>query len=312
MTSFLASVADTAIITRFQLFRALRSRTLLALCVVYLLISTGGAWVFTQILKQLENAAAGALGGAKTETPGAMLDVLRSNGDLLELLQGLVGDPETARRLLSLPILSVTHFWLALGTLPFLAAAAGAEAVSVDLRERSLRFELVRTGRMEMVMGRFFAQAILVSIASLLSVSGTVSIAAFAMVAQPILGTLSSLLLFTGPLIFWSLPFVGLGIAASQVTATVQLARTIALGSVGGSFILWAVVVHVEDLGPKHGLGRRALDLGADLLHSAMPQGWILELWRPGVGWLPAAAFLLAASVAAALSTFPLFARKDL
>jgi ABC-type transport system involved in multi-copper enzyme maturation permease subunit len=303
--SFLRSLGDTAIVARFQLLRALRTRTALLLCLSYMLVATGGSWLFTRILLQVEHAAARTLRVPETDRPGAMLEVLRGRGELRDFFSDLLGDPGLVDWAMELPFLTVIHFWLGLGFLPFLALAVGADAVSPDLRERTLRWELVRTGRLELLFGRLLALSALAALAVVCSGLGTWLVAMLAMVKQPPLQQATSLLALSPRLLAWSLPWVGVGIACSQLTATVNLARSLALFTGFASWIAW---------GWLSGEIPRWQSPGwlSDLLSPLLPQGWMLQLWGPGTDWTLAAAVLTALAAVGMLSGYPLFSRKDL
>jgi ABC-type transport system involved in multi-copper enzyme maturation permease subunit len=298
-----ASVRDALLVARFQVARAVRTRSALALCLLYLLGSAGATYVFTRILLEIENETARVLHVPEVEQPGAMLDTLRERGDLERILKPLVGREDLADWALDQPILSIVHFWFALGVLPFLAVAVGAEALSPDVRDRSIRFELVRTGRLELVTGRFLGQAVLLGVATLIAAVGTWGVAMLAMVGQPALDQASTLLIATPRLWLWSLPFLGLGVACSQWTATVNFARSLALGTAVGTWIAWGALR--TDWAEARPL------LGA-VLDPLLPQSWVLDLWGPGWGWAPAGGMLALLGFVAALGALPAFARRDL
>ncbi len=300
---FFVSVRDALVVARFHLMKAVRTRSAAVLSIALLVVHMGGAWVFTEILKAMENSAATALRVPTTDRPGAMLDVLRDREDFRELIGGLLPDPSLMEWALNLPYLSIGHFWIALGTLPFLAAAAGAEVLSGDIKNRSLRYEVVRTGRLEVVAGRFVGQALLVFLAVLVANAGTWVMAMVAMVEQPAVAQMSTLLSFTPRLCAWSLPFLGLGIAASMLTANPNTARALALGGTVGSFIGWGFLSSREaDL-----LGAFAVPL-----RQLLPQSQMLALWDAGMGWLAPAGILVVFGVVTTLAAFPLFLRRNL
>lgn len=306
---FRQSVRDALYVARMQIFRMRRSRTFLALCTVHTLVAAGAAWVLTRILLELERAAATALGVPQTDRPGAMLNVLRERGDLTDIVEGLVQDPERARALMDEPVLALASFWMGLGTLPFLAAAAGAEAVSPDLAPRTLRFEAVRTGRLEIVAGRFLAQCLVLAVAALVATSGPFLVAMFAMVKQPPLETFLALLRWWPPLVLWGLPFVGLGVCVSQWTASPQVSRVLALGLSAITWMLFGFASLAELRTDDVGEPWRTLSA---IVYEALPQGWMAPLWAPwSEAWrsalvLPAMAMVLVAA------GFAVFRRRDL
>jgi ABC-type transport system involved in multi-copper enzyme maturation permease subunit len=297
------SLRDALLVARFQLARAVRTRSALALCTLYLLGSTGVTYVFTRILLEIENETARLLKVPVVTRPGAMLDTLRERGDLENILGALVGSPDLLDWALQQPILSIIHFWFALGVLPFLAVAVGAESVAPDARNRSLRFELVRTGRLELITGRFIGQAVLLFVATCIAPIGTWLVAMLGMVNQPPLEQASTLLVASPRLWLWSLPFLGLGVACSQLTSTVNFARSIALGATVGTWLLFATTKSEwAEARPYYGA----------LIEPIVPQSYLMDLWGPGTAWMASGAVLGLLGFVAALSTLPIFARRNL
>lgn len=299
------SVRDALIIARYMLARSLRTRSALLLVALFGLVASGSAYGFTRILLVLENQVARVLQVPQTETPGALMDAVKADVDFLDMLRAMVGGDEALLQwALGLPLLTVTHFWTGLGTLPFIAAAAGAEAVSSDIHDRSIRFELVRAGRLEIVAGRFLGLALLLGVAVFAATVGVWLVAMLGMINNPPLAQMTTLLSMSPRLWMWCLPFCGLGVAASQLTENVNLARLIALAAVAFTWISFGVVeAKVLDGWPQ------ALAESAQVI---LPQAWIGSLWGPGWGWLtPAGVFVALAWCAWSLG-YPVMARRNL
>ena len=77
---FWTSLRDTLLVTRAQLARAIRTRNMIVLCLAYVLLCCGNAYMFTRGIHQMEKIAAKALSVPETKRPGSMLDVLRERG----------------------------------------------------------------------------------------------------------------------------------------------------------------------------------------------------------------------------------------
>ena len=294
--TFLASLRDTFIVARFHLRRALRTRSAVGLCLIYTLVTTGSAWIFTRVLLEVEKQVARMLMVPEVSKPGTMLDTLRERGDLADMFDDFLEDPGQVSWALDQPFLTVIHFWICLGAMPFLAAAAGAETVSPHIRNRAIRFESLRTGRLELVAGRFLGQAVLIGVALFLAVGGTWAVAMLAMVEQPPLLQLTSLLAITPRIWIWSLPFLGLGMACSQLFSNVNFARSF-------GWILW---------GRLHSYWLRDLGWLTDLVAPLMPHDYALDLWGPGWAWASSGGILAAIGLAATLAAYPLFRRRNL
>ncbi|MCP4868436.1 MAG: hypothetical protein GY898_06935 [Proteobacteria bacterium] len=298
----LQSLRDVALVARWWLARSVRTRSAGALVLIYTLLLAGGAWMFTKFIHSMELTLANTLRVPPTKKPGAMLDTLKERGELKELLQGMIEDPAAVEWAIQLPVLSTFTFWMGLGAVPFLACAAGAEAISPDIRDRSLRYELVRTGRLELVAGRFLGQAFLVGLGLAFGCAGVWIVAMTGMVDQPPAEQATSLMLFAPRLWVWSLPWLGLGIACSQLSGTVNFTRTLALGGTVGVMIVFGITQWLsDDYWPILG----------DLVLPILPHSYSLGLWGPGFGWAGEALILAAMGLVWALVTYPLFARRN-
>ncbi len=301
--SALTSLRDALAVASFHVRRARRTRTLLALCVVYMLATGGVAWIFRTVVHEMEKAAAEVLRVPQTDTPGAMIDTLRTQDDFRRMMEGLIPDPQLLDWAMGLPVLTVSHFWMALGLLPFLAAAAGSEVLAPSVHDRSLRFELVRTGRLELVYGRWLGQAALVALATALSVVGPLFIGEVFMVEQPLGRSLQVLVAMTPPLVAWTLPFLGLGVAASQLTTNTNFARILALGTATATWVVYGL--------SQSAIARERAPVLVDLVSPLLPQSYMADLWGPGAGWLTSGGILLGLGLAFALLGYPRFARRN-
>ena len=130
-------------------------------------------------------------------------------------------------------------------------------------------------------------------------------IAMTCMVHQDPVLQMSSLLMMAPRLCAWSMPFLGAGVAFSQVAGTMNGARVMAIGATIASFVAWGALT--SNWGRDLSLG-----LLRHLVMPLLPQEHMLDLWGAGSAWLqPAAMFVLLGLVAATV-TFPLFARRKL
>lgn len=304
MNAFVTSIRDVFAVARFHVVRSVRTRTVLFLCTVYMLSAGGIAWIFRGIIKELEKNAAEILRVPVTDTPGAMIETLREREELQSIVGGLVPDEALVDWALALPVLSIAHFWMALGTLPFLAAVVGAEVVSPGIKDRSLRYELVRTGRLELVLGRWAGQGTLIAVATLASIVGPLIIGTFFMVQQPLGESVAVLLSMTPRLIAWSLPFLGIGVACSMTTGNTNFARILALGGATATWVLMGVF-RTEWMAEK-------APVLIDVVEPILPQTYMVGLWGPGTGWLLSSSILLGLGFAFTLFGYPLFARRNL
>jgi ABC-type transport system involved in multi-copper enzyme maturation permease subunit len=297
------SFYDTFNVARFHIIKSFRSRTFLFLCSVYLILSGGFAWLFRGIIHELEKKTAVLLHVPQTKTPGAMIENLRKQDELKNILENLLPNDQLIEWALSMPILTITHFWMSIIFLPFLASVIGAELISPNIEDRSLRFELLRTGRMEVLFGRAIGQLSLIALGTLIAALAPLFISTFFMVQQPFLESLSVLLLFVPRLILWSIPFLGLGMACSMITSMTNLARIFALGLTVGSWIFFALV---------HDPLNFESPLLWSILTPCIPQVYAEFIWGPGWSWLPFGGILIALGITYMMSTYLFFSRRNL
>lgn len=301
--SFWASLRDATLVARFELLRAVRTWQALAVVVLYVIATAGSMRIFVAMIGAFESALADQLGVRRTQYPGAMLDRLTESAEFREVLAAMIGGERLVDHVMQYPLLAVFHLWLGILLVPFLATFNSAETVSADLRTRAVRFEVVRTGRLELVVGRFAGQALLAAVASLAAVSATWIVGmAFMVGNDPVALAVATTWLSVRAWAF-GLPFIGIGIGASQLTASPAWARVLAVCASGGTWVAYGIA--------RWGEGGR-LAIVADIALQVLPQGWILPLWEPGLGWVGACVVLLALGLATTGLGYLRFARRDL
>lgn len=298
----LTSLRDVYLIARFDVLRALRTWWAAALFLLYGLATTGAAWGFIGLVGQMERALAKQLGVPATERPGAMLQQLLESESFRSILEGMVGSEAALEQVLQVPVLAIFNLWFGFGVMPFFAAMASAECVSVDMGTRAIRYEALRTGRLELVAGRYVGQLVLTGIATAISVIGVLVLGLWQMRGNDPATLAWWLCWLSLRAWFFSMPFVGIGVAASQITTWPMLARVIALIATAGTWALYASLGLFE--------GTRLAFVG-DLLVQVLPQGWITQMWEP-VGWLAPALVCACLGPVAALVGYVRFARSDL
>lgn len=295
---------DVFLVAQFEVLRAIRTWRALALIVLFVVASAGASFLFVQFIGLIENTIADQLGVPQTEVPGAMLGELVESETWRQLVEALVGAPHLVEFVLSIPPLAMFDLWFGCVLVPFFAASASAECLAIDVRSRAIRYEALRTGRLELVLGRFLGQILLTGVA--VGASGLVVLAVglgFMVLDAPI--TLAGWLgLFSVRVWVFSLPFIGLGVAASQITSSPAWARVMAIGGAAGSWVLYGLARYAKG----NGIGSWI----ADMVLQILPQGWLAGLWEPGLAWLGSAVAIVALSVVAVALGYPRFARRDL
>ena len=299
----LSSIRDVLLVARFEVLRAVRTWRALALFVLYGIASTGAAFLFTRLVKTMENAIARQMGVPETEVPGAMLVELMESDTFRSMLEGMVGSADLVDEILGIPILAIFNLWFGFILIPFFAASTAAESLSIDVQSRAIRYEVLRTGRLELVTGRFLGQLVLTAMATGLACIGVLVVGLFLMRGNTILPLTFWLLWLSVRAWFFSVPFVAIGMATSQLTASPAWSRVMALGVTSASWVLFGIGSAAE--------GSERFGLFADVVLQILPQGYMNGMWEP-YGWRGSALVCVLLGGVALVSTYPLFARRDL
>ena len=299
-----ASLRDVLHIAGFELLRALRTWQAVALVAVYGLATAWSTYIFVNVLGAIENEVARNLGLVPAEHPGAMLDRLVTSASFRDLVEGMIGSASILDDVLSWPVLAIFYLWIGIGLLPLFAASSSADALAGDVYSRAVRFQLLRTGRAELVAGRFVGQAVLSILAVSVSAVVLFGVGTWAMAPQEDLALALALVSITPRVWFFGLPFIGMGLAASQLTVSSAWARVLALGAVAGTWIAYGVARWASSTDRYAVL--------SDVVLQAVPQAWAAGLWQPGIGWLPSALVCSCLAVVIVLGGFLVFSRRNL
>lgn len=298
---------DIWLVARFELLRAVRTWRALALLVLYAVASGGAAWLFTRFVGLLEQTLAQRLGVASTKVPGAMLEQLMKSDTWRDVLQEMSGSSHLVEQLSTIPPLALFHLWFGFLIVPFFAASASAECIALDVASRAIRYEAQRTGRLELVIGRFLGQLVLTGLATATSVLAVYVVGMTFMVGNDPIALAGWLLWFAPRIWIFGLPFVALGTSSSQLTSSAAWARVMAIGAVAASWVAFGIARWAEQEGDSIWLS-----VAADVALQILPQGWLRGLWSPGLGWLLSAMACSAVGAAALVAGYLRFSRRDL
>lgn len=302
MTTLLASSRDALLVGRFEVLRAIRTWRVLALIIALLAVTLMQTWAFISIIRELESSLADTLGVATTSRPGMMMDQIRQNDEIISVLAGMVGSKDTVRDLLHLPLLAIWELGFGMGVLPLIAAGASAESVAIDVGTKAIRFEALRTGRAEIVAGRFLGQVLLMALALAVSLAGSWALGVIGMVGHTPWGLAAGMVWVFPRLLVWCVPFIGIGVFTSQLTASPAWARALAIVLLGVTYVI---------AGVRSMLGQPWATIG-DALAPLLPQTWSADLFQPGAGWLISACCCVGLGVAYSAVGSVRFLRRDL
>lgn len=223
---------DVGLIARFELLEAVRTRRVVVLVLLFLLGGGFSAWGFARLLGDAESAAARALGAPDTSRPGASLSALEHTPIYRDLVKSLVDDPAAASALAALPPLVLVFAWLAMTFAPSLVVLTSSDAVSQEIETRALRYTLLRTGRVEFVLGKLMGQLALLAGVILLAGVTFLTVSAIVLAGFPFGASALAMLRLWPWIVVDTLPYLGLALGASMVASSAQAGRALAIAFV--------------------------------------------------------------------------------
>lgn len=264
---------DGAWVAVYELGEAVRTRLFQLAILAYLGGIGFASWLLARILTEMEGEIAGAMGLPNTERPGALLNELHQNGALAQLFAPMAGSRSAAEALLDTPIPALWVGGAAMGLLPVVLLFTSAGSVSTEIKSRSIRYLACRVDRLPIGLGKLVGQVLLGAVAALLGVVLAWIMAMTLLVGVPPVDLALALVVRTTWALAYALPWVGLGLAVSQVVPNPNGARVVA----GILFVAshWLGFWLRHHSGPDT-LGRIA-DLGTMML---APSLW-RDLWSP-------------------------------
>jgi ABC-type transport system involved in multi-copper enzyme maturation permease subunit len=279
------------LVAAFDFFESIRSRKAIASLVLYLAGASLGVALFIHLLSVFESSAAEQLGVPTTERPGAMTDEVHDSPWFRDFVGELADDPELADALIDIPPLALFFGWMSLTFVPLLAVLFSSDAIASELASGSVRFSLLRVDRLSWATGKLLAQALLMGVGILASACATYLIGLSSLNGVAAGDTALWLLWMSGRAWLYGWAFLGLALAASQVTRSVNGSRAL------GLFALSAVGLAGMLLG-----GEVAVETAPNLapaLHLLLPGAHQIDLWR-STWWdrLPGSVMLLALGLA--------------
>ena len=278
------------IVARYELIDAVRSRRAVTLLLLYLLGSLAASNLFVHVVHRIENRLVEAMQLTPYEEAGGVTRALWQSDHFRHMLAELVGDRELAKRLLSVPPLSIFYGWLSFTFGPLLVLLMSCPRVAEEVGAGSARFVLFRTTRGIWCCGKFAGQAVMLLAALLVSglaawIVGLVRMSSF----ESSLAALA-ILVFSSKAWLYSLAYLGLALGVSQTSRSPIIATAIGLMVMTALTVLALVSQHWQGPG-----WRRLLDLTLALT----PRGNNLLLWHldaphlvPGLILLPALGLL--------------------
>jgi ABC-type transport system involved in multi-copper enzyme maturation permease subunit len=229
-TPSLAFGRDVALVARYELAEAVRSRLLLV--VVLLFVGAGGvaAWSFTQLVQSIEDNAARVTGAPTTARPGRTMKRIRQSGSYRAGLRIFLGDDQKADYFAAIPPIVTFFAYFSFYFLPFLVLFTSAETIASEVASRSIRYAVLRTGRLEFALGKAVGQALIIVGVTALAAVVFFFIAWAGLAGFEAGATAAGLMSFWPRVLLYLFPFLGWAMFASMVTRSANVARAVSLG----------------------------------------------------------------------------------
>ena len=246
-------------IARFDLGTALRTKRALAATLLYGLIAMGTGGVLVWLEVKIRTYADTAEGLVRVAATADGWDGPSSLEEVIAFLLG--GDKELAAHLLGIPLVVYGFFWVSLTFLPYLIAIVSHDMVNAELRNRSVRFSLLRTSRGAFLSGKVLAQLILLTAVTVISNLLLLAVAWVQLPAfdpGPALLYLGQYWIYT---IVFSLCWIGLTALVSSLVESAGLAL----------MLLFVALIGLSILSFHDDFGLLS------------PGAWKIGLWKPGL-----------------------------
>jgi ABC-type transport system involved in multi-copper enzyme maturation permease subunit len=273
---------DVALVARYELAEAVRSRLLLV--IVLLFVGAGGvaAWSFTELVQSVEDNTARVTGAPQTRRPGATMRRIRESGSYRQGLRIFLRDDQKADYFAAIPPIVTFFAYFSFYFLPFLVLFTSAETISTEVASRSIRYAVLRTGRLEFALGKALGQALIIVGVTALAAVVFFGIAWASLGAFEPGATLLGMMAFWPRVLLYLLPFLGWAMFASMVTRSVNAARAVSLG--GG--VALSIVAGLVATPPRWLQGGAVFSTVRDLFGYLTPFGHYKGLGYPPGGAL--------------------------
>jgi ABC-type transport system involved in multi-copper enzyme maturation permease subunit len=277
-------VRDVALVARYELAEALRSRLLVVMVLLFVGAGALGAWAFTEVLERVEQNAAKLTGAPQTRRPGRVTRHMRDAGSYRDMVKVIVGDDAKADYFASVPPIVLFFAFVSLNFTPWLVLFTSSETIATEVGNRGIRYTVLRTGRLQYAAGKALGQLAIVVGVTALSAITFYLVAALSLDGFEARATAAGLLGHWPRVVLYLLPMLGWALLASMVTSSANLARILALG--GG--VALSVTSQLASHPPRWLRDGAVADAVRDLLPYLTPFGHYDGFLYPPGGALPA------------------------
>ncbi len=221
---------DTALVARFELGEALRTRLLVVMLFLFVGAGALAAWGFSEMIEGIEHRTAEITGAPTTRRPGGALRRMRESASYRDLLRTFLRDEKKADYYAAQQPIVVFFGWAAMLFTPWLLLFTAADTIASEVSSRAIRYVALRTSRLSYALGKLTGQVVI-----MLGVTALSAVAFYLVAWASFEGfehgaTALGLASYWPRVVIFSLPFVGWSMFASMATASANMARIVALG----------------------------------------------------------------------------------
>jgi hypothetical protein len=149
---------DTALVARFELGEALRTRALIVMLFMFVGVGALGAWGFSRAVEGVESNAARVTGAPTTRRPGGVFSGLKNSTTYRQALKAFLRDDEKADYFAARPPIVLFFGWATLLFTPWLILLTAAETIASEVSSRAIRYTALRTSRLAFALGKALGQ----------------------------------------------------------------------------------------------------------------------------------------------------------
>lgn len=217
------NLGDVWLIASYDLKESVRSRRAWTIGLLFFVSSVLASWAFIETMKLIEKAM--------QLVPGATLDPakLAQSTKFRDAIKFLVGDAHKVDYVATLPPLGLFVAAMMMMSIPWIVVLTSTDLVAGDVQHRTVRYVLLRTARINFVIGKVLSQSLLIAGITVTSLLPAVALGATQLKSFDPVATLLYLLQSAPAMLAYAISFVGLAALASQLTSTPQRARSLAM-----------------------------------------------------------------------------------
>ena len=208
---------------------AVRSRRVLVILVLYLLVAVFCMmWTIT-ILGKMEAELSKMLALPETEETGIVSVTLWKSGPFQSMVQAGLRNDLVYNDIVGRHPVELIYAWFAFLCAPLLAMLVASNRISDDLKSGAVRYALIRVTRLEWTLGKYLGQVLMVAMSIAVSAIGAWVVAVFRLSGVGMFDLLPAMFDWGFRAGLYALAWLGLALGVSHVTRSGSRASALGL-----------------------------------------------------------------------------------